>query len=32
VVLLSVDEAVTPELVAKVRALPGVKTVMSLKF
>ncbi|MFD1033623.1 phosphoglycerate dehydrogenase [Sphingomonas hankookensis] len=32
VVLLSVDEAVTPELVTKVRALPGVKTVMSLKF
>lgn len=32
VVLLSVDEAVTPELVAKVRALPGVKTVMPLKF
>jgi len=32
VVLLSVDEAVTPELVAKVRALPGVKTVMPLQF
>ncbi len=32
VVLLSVDEAVTPELVAKVRALPGVKTVMPLTF
>ncbi len=32
VVLLSVDEAVTPELVAKVRALPGVKTAMPLKF
>jgi D-3-phosphoglycerate dehydrogenase len=32
VVLLSVDEAVTPELVAKVRSLPGVKTAMPLKF
>ncbi|KQM90312.1 3-phosphoglycerate dehydrogenase [Sphingomonas sp. Leaf22] len=32
VVLLSVDEAVAPELVAKVRALPGVKTVMPLTF
>lgn len=32
VVLLSLDEAVTPELVAKVRALPGVKTVMPLQF
>ena len=32
VVLLSVDEAVTPELVAKVRSLPGVRTVMPLKF
>jgi D-3-phosphoglycerate dehydrogenase / 2-oxoglutarate reductase len=32
VLLLSVDEAVTPELIAKVRALPGVKTAMALKF
>jgi D-3-phosphoglycerate dehydrogenase len=32
VLLLSVDEAVTPDLIAKVRALPGVKTAMSLKF
>ena len=32
VLLLSVDEAVTPELVARVRALPGVKTAMALKF
>ncbi len=32
VLLLSVDEAVTPELVASVRALPGVKTAMALKF
>lgn len=32
VLLLSVDEAVTPELIATVRALPGVKTAMSLKF
>ncbi|PKP92035.1 MAG: phosphoglycerate dehydrogenase [Alphaproteobacteria bacterium HGW-Alphaproteobacteria-16] len=32
IVLLSVDEAVTPELVAQVRALPGVKTAMALKF
>ncbi|MEP9402969.1 phosphoglycerate dehydrogenase [Sphingomonas sp. VNH70] len=32
IVLLSVDEAVSPELVAKVRALPGVKTVMPLTF
>lgn len=32
VLLLSVDEAVTPELVANVRALPGVKTAMALKF
>ncbi len=32
VVLLSVDDAVTPELVAQVRALPGVRTVMPLTF
>ncbi len=32
VLLLSVDEAVTQELIAKVRALPGVKTAMALKF
>ncbi|WP_066657821.1 MULTISPECIES: phosphoglycerate dehydrogenase [unclassified Sphingomonas] len=32
VLLLSVDEAVTPELVASVRALPGVRTAMALKF
>ncbi len=32
VLLLSVDEAVTAELVAQVRALPGVKTAMALKF
>ncbi|WP_066799224.1 phosphoglycerate dehydrogenase [Sphingomonas soli] len=32
VLLLSVDEAVTPELIAKLRALPGVKTAMALKF
>ena len=32
VLLLSVDEPVTPDLIAKVRALPGVKTVMALKF
>ncbi|WP_448659298.1 phosphoglycerate dehydrogenase [Sphingomonas sp. CJ99] len=32
VLLLSVDEAVTPELIATVRALPGVKTAMALKF
>jgi D-3-phosphoglycerate dehydrogenase len=32
VLLLSVDDPVTPELIAKVRALPGVKTVMALKF
>lgn len=32
VLLLSVDEAVTPELIAQVRALPGVKTAMALKF
>nr|WP_299852981.1 phosphoglycerate dehydrogenase [Sphingomonas bacterium] len=32
VLLLSVDEAVSPELIAKVRALAGVKTVMGLSF
>ncbi|TGX53635.1 phosphoglycerate dehydrogenase [Sphingomonas gei] len=32
VLLLSVDDEVTPELVARVRALPGVKTAMALKF
>ena len=32
VLLLSVDEAVTPALIAGVRALPGVKTVMALGF
>ncbi|RYD91639.1 MAG: phosphoglycerate dehydrogenase, partial [Sphingomonadales bacterium] len=32
VLLLSVDEPVSPELIAKVRALPGVKTAMALKF
>jgi D-3-phosphoglycerate dehydrogenase len=32
VLLLSVDEAVTPALVAQVRALPGVKTAMALRF
>lgn len=32
VLLLSVDEQVTPELIAKVRALAGVKTVMGLSF
>jgi D-3-phosphoglycerate dehydrogenase len=32
VLLLSVDEAVSPDLVAKVRALPGVKTAMALAF
>jgi len=32
VLLLSIDEPVTAELVAKVRALPGVKTAMGLKF
>jgi D-3-phosphoglycerate dehydrogenase len=32
VLLLSVDEAVTAELIAKVRALPGVKTAMALNF
>ncbi|MEG3181603.1 phosphoglycerate dehydrogenase [Sphingomonas sp. LT1P40] len=32
VLLLSVDDAVTPDLIATVRALPGVKTAMALKF
>jgi len=32
VLLLSVDEPVTPALIATVRALPGVKTVMALAF
>ena len=32
VLLLSIDNEVTPELVAKVRTLPGVKTAMALKF
>ncbi|KRC79836.1 phosphoglycerate dehydrogenase [Sphingomonas sp. Root241] len=32
VLLLSIDNEVTPELVATVRALPGVKTAMALKF
>ncbi|RDE05936.1 phosphoglycerate dehydrogenase [Sphingomonas aracearum] len=32
VLLLSVDEAVTPELIAEVRGLAGVKTVMGLSF
>ncbi|NIJ21404.1 D-3-phosphoglycerate dehydrogenase [Sphingomonas naasensis] len=32
VLLLSVDDKVTPELIAKVRALPGVKTAMALTF
>jgi D-3-phosphoglycerate dehydrogenase len=32
VVLLSLDEAVTAELLATVKALPGVKTAMALKF
>ncbi|OQW78406.1 MAG: phosphoglycerate dehydrogenase [Proteobacteria bacterium ST_bin13] len=32
IVLLSVDEAVTNDLIANVRALPGVKTVMGLSF
>jgi D-3-phosphoglycerate dehydrogenase / 2-oxoglutarate reductase len=31
-VLLSVDEAVSPDLIAKVRGLAGVKTVMGLSF
>lgn len=32
IVLLSVDEAVTPALITNVRTLPGVKTVMALAF
>ena len=32
VLLLSVDDAVTPELIAKVRSLAGVKTAMALAF
>jgi len=32
IVLLSVDEAVSPDLIAKVRGLAGVKTVMGLSF
>ncbi|MDV3458853.1 phosphoglycerate dehydrogenase [Sphingomonas sp. HF-S4] len=32
VLLLSIDDEVTPELIATVRALPGVKTAMALKF
>jgi D-3-phosphoglycerate dehydrogenase len=32
ILLLSVDEPVTPELAAKVRALPGVRTAMALAF
>ncbi len=32
ILLLSIDEAVTPALAAKVRALPGVKTAMALNF
>jgi D-3-phosphoglycerate dehydrogenase len=32
VLLLSVDDPVTPDLITRVRALPGVKTVMALKF
>jgi D-3-phosphoglycerate dehydrogenase len=32
VLLLSVDEPVTAELISQVRALPGVKTAMALKF
>jgi D-3-phosphoglycerate dehydrogenase len=32
VLLLSVDEPVTPELLAKVKALPGVRTAMGLNF
>jgi D-3-phosphoglycerate dehydrogenase len=32
VLLLSVDDPVTPALIAKVRALPGVKTAMALAF
>ena len=32
ILLLSVDEPVTPELAAQVRALPGVRTAMALTF
>ncbi|WP_404335363.1 phosphoglycerate dehydrogenase [Sphingomonas sp. MMS12-HWE2-04] len=32
ILLLSIDDEVSPELIAKVRALPGVKTAMALKF
>ena len=32
VLLLSVDEAVSADLLAKVKALPGVKTAMGLAF
>jgi D-3-phosphoglycerate dehydrogenase len=32
VLLLSVDEPVTPDLLARVKALPGVKTAMGLSF
>ena len=32
VLLLSIDDTVSPELIAKVRALPGVKTAMALTF
>jgi D-3-phosphoglycerate dehydrogenase len=32
VLLLSIDEALTPELLAQVRALPGVVTAMGLAF
>jgi D-3-phosphoglycerate dehydrogenase len=32
VLLLSLDDEVSPELIAKVRTLPGVKTAMALKF
>ena len=32
VLLLSVDESVSPELIATVRALPGVRTAMALSF
>jgi D-3-phosphoglycerate dehydrogenase len=32
VLLLSLDDPITPELIAQLRALPGVKTAMALKF
>lgn len=32
VLLLSIDDAVTPDLLAQIRALPGVKTAMGLAF